>query len=277
MSKAPALYRALHRWGNFYLYTRLHSVREACQQEIAAARKEAEDWVTSNFNFDNFPALELKGLQLVLPDNALLAAEEQSSVQLERQVYEESWDKVHCSIKNAAYEMHRAWSDSSAFASAQPHSNVGPNASVIMELECSLQGAEHECEARSKDLECTRNSVCILQEENQNLHRDLDAMYERLQTMCSSQQPPDPADPGNVIGDEKEESPYEIRSVEAKVLDASISQSQPTMVGTVSKDIIQVIQKEVGGAKTVHRFWYQAALDILLVSIYLTVISYGYD
>ncbi len=281
MSKAsPTLYRALYRWRIFYLYSCLHSVREACQQEIAAARKEAEDWVTSHFNFDNCPDLpELKGLQLVLPDNTLIAAEEQqSSVQLERQVDEKNWDKVYCSIKNAAYEVHRAWNDSSAFVSAQqPHSNVGgSNASVIMELESSLKKAGHELETRSRDLEFARNSVSNLQEENHNLHRDLDAMHERLQMMDSSQQ--QPPDPGNVFGDEKGDSTCAIRSVEPKVLDdASISQSQPTMVGTVSKDIIQAPQKEVGGAKTAHHFSCHAAIDILLVSIYLTVISYGYD
>ncbi len=271
-SSSNILYRALQHWGNFYLHTRLNSVRETCQQEIAAARKEAEDWVISHFNFDNLPCLELKGLQFALPEE-----EQQPSVQLDCQTFEENWDKVHCSIKNVAYEMHRAWNDSSVFVSSQPCGNVVPDASVIMELESSLKRVQRECEDRCQDLECARSSVSNLQEENHKLHRCLDEMHERLQTMYSSQQSVDP-DSGDVFGDEKEESPYGIRSVETKVLNTSISkpQTQPTAVDRVSKDI-QVLQKEVGGTKTVHRFWRQAAIDFLLVSIYLTVISFGYD
>ncbi len=145
-TKPQILSQAFHRWEHLSLHARLRSVREACQQEITVARKEAEDWVTSHFNFENFPPLELQGLELVLPEDVLLAAEEQeqeqssSSVSLKQQqheVCEESWDKVNCSIKNIAYEVYRAWSDSSIFVSPRPHS------ASILELESLLQKAEH--------------------------------------------------------------------------------------------------------------------------------------
>ncbi len=260
----------------------MRSVREACQQEITVARKEAEDWVTSHFNFENFPPLELQGLELVLPEDVLLAAEEQeqeqssSSVSLKQQqheVCEESWDKVNCSIKNIAYEVYRAWSDSSIFVSPRPHS------ASILELESLLQKAEHERDAQSQDLARARSSVSDMQEENYKLHRDLDEMYERLQSICSNQQPPGP-ESGDVVGNTNEENLYgitrSVKSSSSKMLDSSISKSQPTVTDSVLKDT-QTIQEVVGRTTAVHRFWRQAAIDIFLVSVYLTVISYGYD
>ncbi len=246
----------------------MNSVHEACQQEIAAARQEAEDWVTSNFNFDNLPCLELKGLQLVLPDE-----EQRPPVQLDWRMYEENWDKVHSSIKNVAYEVHRAWNESSVFASSQSRGNVAPDASAITELENSLTKARRECDDRCHDLEYARNSVSNLQEEKRKLHLDLDAAHERLQAMCSSQQTGD-ADSDD--GDEKLESPYGIKSVEPKVSGTPVSQPQPqpSAVGCTPK-VMNVL--EVGGTKTVHHFWGQAAIDFFLLSIYLTVISFGYD
>eukprot|EP00487_Bulimina_marginata_P003224 TRINITY_DN17814_c0_g1_i1.p1 TRINITY_DN17814_c0_g1~~TRINITY_DN17814_c0_g1_i1.p1 ORF type:complete len:114 (+),score=0.91 TRINITY_DN17814_c0_g1_i1:25-366(+) len=107
-------------------------------------------------------------------------------------MYEENWDKVHCSIKNVACEVHRAWNESSVFSSSQPRGNAAaPDASAITELENSLMKVQRECKDRCRDLEYARNSVSNLQEENHKLHLDLEAAHERLEAMCSNQQPDD--------------------------------------------------------------------------------------